>query len=228
MYQTLSATTSAASAQTRADKRRRLIEGWGAFCRQFIIMRGSKTTWMWHNEPIIAKPPHYHQDVCLEMDSRQRTNALELHWELEREARAQRALWDGQPLRYGVTNAMIGRLHANFPLVLDYHWRKARSDGFEFTAKEMVNMRWHQKGSNWEGSPYVGDIAEKILSDSPKLDWFESVFVQQVLGSKYVPKVQSGNARQYPAKGLVLSNIPATARLLYEVSSARLLHVPIP
>ncbi len=39
-------------------------------------MRGSKTTWMWHNEPIIAKLPHYHRDVCFEMDFRQRTNAL--------------------------------------------------------------------------------------------------------------------------------------------------------
>jgi hypothetical protein len=220
MYQSLSSTTSTAPSQKRDEMRQQLIERWGAFCRQFIIMRNSKTTWMWHNVAITAKPPHYHQNVGLEMNPTQRTEALALHRQLETEARRERARLDGQPIRYNVTNAMIGRLHANFPLVLNYHTRKAGSNGFEFTADEITSKKWYQANVNWQDSPYVGNIARNILSSSLKLDWLERVFVAQVLGSKYVPKTRSGRKRVYPAKGLVLTNIPATARLLYEVSSA--------
>ncbi|KAH8686060.1 P-loop containing nucleoside triphosphate hydrolase protein [Tricladium varicosporioides] len=117
---------------------------------------------------------------------------------------------------FNVMSAMVGRLHANFPRVLKYHNRNDSANGFRFTSKEITDNDWHQMLFHREKSPYNGGIAIDILSQSPKLNWLKHTFVPKVLGSRWFDNRQSNKEEGYLAKAVILSNIPATARLLYE------------
>ncbi|KAF4630283.1 hypothetical protein G7Y89_g7860 [Cudoniella acicularis] len=215
-YQYVACSRPREDSRNRIEIRQALMDKWGLFCKHFMLRRKSNTIWIWDNVPIMAKPHHYHKDVSLEMEPRDIIDAVYLHKDLVRGSGSDHAKGNGESLRFSVTSAMVGRLHANFPRVLKYHSRNNSTNGFRFTSKEITDNDWHQRLFHRENSPYNGGIAIDILSQSPKLNWLKHTFVPKVLRSRWFYNGQTSRGREYPAKAVILSNIPATARLLYE------------
>ncbi|KAH8650401.1 hypothetical protein BGZ60DRAFT_534480 [Tricladium varicosporioides] len=191
----------------KAQARQKFISDWAEFLGHFVIQRFSSTEWMWSKKPIASKPPHFHQavDVYLSDEDLEEARYIQQRAEAEATLKGQK-LNIHNPLKATAAKVQFGRLHANFPRVAKYR----ASHKFQFTIEELKDNKWYAE--EVERGPYQGEILKDILANSPKLKWVEQIWIPRVLNGV----VETIEGKTTPAKGIILSTIPACVELIHK------------